>query len=756
MKRLSQFYILFSLIFIFIIPVGDKAHASTTFPDVVQFKEEIMFLNNKGIIYGYGNGNFGPNNPITRLQAVQMILREMGVNLKDAPNPHFKDVTPLSYGYDAIAKAAELGIISGKGDGRFDPNGTLTRGQMAIILVNAYELKGTSPYSFPDVKKSHYMYPYIDTLASHHITVGGTDGKFRPNEPLKRAHFAAFLARLLDRDFVSYPSFSHNTETIANFAQSVLIIELYDENDELISQGSGFIVGNQLIATNLHVISGGVKAVAITNDGEEFELEGVVTYDEYLDLALVKPAEKIGYPALPLASYNSIKIGEKVVAIGSPYGLQNSVTEGIVSGKQTFRDEFGAVNVIQSTAQITFGSSGGPLFNMKGFVIGMNSFGIEELNFAVTSDYVAQMLQPFNGEFSALQTEAFSDMPEIYFEEEDEPSSNEEEKIPELDEYIPVTPPTPSELQLLAEMKQTTSELFIDVVHDNNQPIIYGINTYGELILFNYETNEVKTLSFDEPAESIFYVNGELYITLLQGEHSSYWWDELQKGAVAIVDTATFEIKNKFNIKIDPYDIVADDNYFYISSGSGQWTTIKSYDKETGNEVSSQMIRQQSSIFLHPSKNRIYAVDSDSSPRDMEVFSINNGVLSPSIDSPYHGDYELIPHMAFSPDGKYIFNNYGTIFASSRLKSTDMQFVTELDTAFYDVAFNNDVTKFYLTIDDLLFVYDYASFTLLDTYELDGEGFYLFNYKGNLIIVGEEIAPKTNLPKTFVLRTNMK
>ncbi len=742
MKKHRTIIFILVLIAVYIIPINSNKHASTLFPDVKQHREEIIYLHEKGIIKGYSNGNFGTNDTIKRVHAVQMIVRELGINTTNAPNPHYIDVPKGSYGYNEIAKATELGIISGTGNGKFDPNGILTRGQMAKILVNAYKLKGQYPYEFTDVSMDHMFYPSIQTLASHYITVGTPDGSFKPKEPLKRAHFAAFLARILNDQFLPYPDSIYNTETMANFEQSVVLIELYNENNELVSQGSGFIVANQLIATNFHVISGGVKAIATTHNGEEIELEGVVEYDDFLDIALLKPIKKIGYPALPLMNFKEVKTGEKVVALGSPYGMQNTITEGIVSSKQTFEDALGTVEAIQTSAMITFGSSGGPLMNMKGFVVGINSFGMEEMNFAIATDYISQLLNPYkNVNFNSIATEAISDMPLMEIEDE-EPNYGDD------------TLPNPS-TKLLPGEKSTISELFVDTVHDAELPIIYAINIYGDVIAFNYETKTKKSLTFDYPAESIYITNGKLFITLLKGDHSSYWWEEEQEGAVAIVDASTFKTISIFDILIDPYDIVADDEYFYVSSGSGQWTYIKSYSINSGIEVSTQSIRQQSNIFLHPSKNRIYAVDSDSSPRDMEVFPIQNGVISSGVDSPYHGDFELIPYMVISPDGKYIFNNYGTIFLSSRLRATDMTFVTDIETGFYDVAFNDELTKFYLSVEDYIYVYDYENFTPLNSYSLVGEGYFLFNHNGNLIVVGEELSPRTGLYNTYVLKATM-
>ena len=746
-KTFKVFIILFLLLSIDLLSVSNKAEGSTLFPDVKSYRNEIIFLTDRKIINGYQNGNFGPEDPIKRIQAVQMILRELGVKTGDAPNPQFKDVRPGSNGYNEIAKAAQLGIISGKDDGTFDPNGKLTRGQMATILVNAYKLKGTYYSDFKDISNKGKIYPFIQALAAHNITTGYPDGTFRPNETLKRAHFAAFMARFLNEDFkpndmAKAPA--RSTEQIVNNEQSVVVIELYDEDDELVSQGSGFIVANQLVATNFHVISGGTRAVAITESGEEIELEGVVAYDDYLDVAILKPEKRIGFPSLPLTSFSSVKKGEKVVAIGSPFGLMNTVTEGIVSGTHTFEDEMGTLKAIQTTAEINFGSSGGPLLNKKGFVVGINSFIFEDINFAISSDYVNQFLADYKKvDFKKIHTESFIDMPIIDFEE-DIWGEDSEDLLETID------------LEPLQGTKQTLSDIFLDAVHDPELPVVYGINENGELISFNYETKSINRLPFSNPAETIFYNNGELYVTLVKGEHSSYWLEETQEGAVAIVDPSTFKIKKLFDIKIDPYDIVADKNYFYVSSGSGQWTDLKSFDKETGTEVSTQTIRQQSNIFLHPNKDRIYAVDSDSSPRDMEAFPINNGVISQGYDSPYEGDYDLVPYMMISPDGRYIFNPAGSIFRASPLKKTDMQFITDLKTEFYDVAFNNKLTKFYLAIADRIYVYDYENFTPVKTYSLDGEGYFLFNHKGSLVVLGEELSPKTGIVKTFILNTAMQ
>lgn len=179
--------------------------SAESFTDVEQYKEEIELLSSKGIIKGYPDGTFKPDNPIKRIQAVQMILREKGITNLDAPNPNLTDMKPGTYGYEEVAKAVSLGFIDGKTDPKtgekyFDPNGTLTRGQMAKILSLAYALKGTSPLQFTDVPKGHWAYSFVSTLAANDITTGYPDGTFKPNNKLTRQHFAVFMARMLMDD----------------------------------------------------------------------------------------------------------------------------------------------------------------------------------------------------------------------------------------------------------------------------------------------------------------------------------------------------------------------------------------------------------------------------------------------------------------------------------------------------------------------------------------------------------------------------
>jgi serine protease Do len=178
-------------------PSVEWVKAASKFQDVTSFRNEILFLNESGVINGYKNGDFGPNDSIKRSQAVVMIMRELGVDTKNPVDPGFNDLKLGDFGYNEVAKAAELKIITGVTKDSFNPNEKLTRGKMAIILTKAYNLKGNIPYEFKDVDIESKVYPYVRAIAAHHITNGYTDGTFLPNETMTRAHFSAFMARYL-------------------------------------------------------------------------------------------------------------------------------------------------------------------------------------------------------------------------------------------------------------------------------------------------------------------------------------------------------------------------------------------------------------------------------------------------------------------------------------------------------------------------------------------------------------------------------
>ncbi|MDT8990928.1 DegQ family serine endoprotease [Curvibacter sp. APW13] len=134
--------------------------------------------------------------------------------------------------------------------------------------------------------------------------------------------------------------------------------------------GSGFVLSSDgLIMTNAHVVDGADEMIVTLTDKREFKAK-LVGADKRSDVAVVK-IEASGLPAVKIGDVNRLKVGEWVMAIGSPFGLENTVTAGIVSAKQ--RDTGDYLPFIQTDVAINPGNSGGPLINMRGEVVGINS-----------------------------------------------------------------------------------------------------------------------------------------------------------------------------------------------------------------------------------------------------------------------------------------------------------------------------------------------------------------------------------------------
>ncbi|MCB1973444.1 MAG: DegQ family serine endoprotease [Nitrospirota bacterium] len=134
--------------------------------------------------------------------------------------------------------------------------------------------------------------------------------------------------------------------------------------------GSGFILSaDGYVMTNAHVVDGADEVIVTLTDKREFKAK-IVGADKRTDVAVVK-IEASGLPAVRIGDVSRLKVGEWVMAIGSPFGLENTVTAGIVSAKQ--RDTGDYLPFIQTDVAINPGNSGGPLLNMRGEVVGINS-----------------------------------------------------------------------------------------------------------------------------------------------------------------------------------------------------------------------------------------------------------------------------------------------------------------------------------------------------------------------------------------------
>lgn len=179
-------------------------------------------------------------------------------------------------------------------------------------------------------------------------------------------------------------------EVVTDISPAVVSLSVTTAGGDAYS-GTGFFVdGSGVIATNYHVIEGGRRITAKTHSGVTLFCKGVLTMDEKRDLVLLKFAGS-GFKSLSLADSEKIQRGESVAVIGSPLGLEQTVSSGIVSAKRVSN----GWEQIQVTAPISKGSSGSPVVNMKGEVVGVATFmrlNGQALNFASSVKHLSPMV----------------------------------------------------------------------------------------------------------------------------------------------------------------------------------------------------------------------------------------------------------------------------------------------------------------------------------------------------------------------------
>ncbi len=194
-------------------------------------------------------------------------------------------------------------------------------------------------------------------------------------------------------------------ELVKRIKPSAVAIETFDAKGNTLSRGSGFFVAGDKVITNRHVIEKSSRVEIHLFNGKKFTVKGVLAIDGEGDLALLQVDVPAG-TAVPLQIMQRVPLeGESIVVVGNPYGLEGSVSNGIVSA---VREISGYGKIIQITAPISPGSSGSPVVNMLGQVIGIATLQAAEgqsLNFAVPSERIAQLKIGELQTFSTLNSE---------------------------------------------------------------------------------------------------------------------------------------------------------------------------------------------------------------------------------------------------------------------------------------------------------------------------------------------------------------
>ncbi len=219
---------------------------------------------------------------------------------------------------------------------------------------------------------------------------------------------------------------------------AVVIVEAMGSDGKVAKTGSGLLVSaDGKLLTNYHVISHSKQATVRLANGDAYDIVEVIAVDKRKDIALLKiPA--VDLPFVKLGHSNMVEVGHTVYSIGSPLGLQNTLSQGLVSGIR----EMDGYRLLQITAPISHGSSGGPVFNVNGEVIGIAALTLDEgqnLNFAIPIDYARGML-------GMSQTQSLASI----YEPEPPPTSASESQMPEGPKLAAAKPTT----EIPVEMKK--------------------------------------------------------------------------------------------------------------------------------------------------------------------------------------------------------------------------------------------------------------------------------------------------------------
>ncbi len=303
----------------------------TTFTDVPKTawsQPFIAWAQNKGLMAGSGGGKSGYLDTVTAQRLVAFMLRILGY-------------TDIGWN-DVFTYGKNLGLLNLVGT---SPNDKLTRNQMAKIV---YQTLGTN------IKNGTKL---CDKLGLKDVTAS-----------TKSNNSGAELEPSDVADMIG---------------PAVCYIEVNDSNNKPFATGSGFVINKTgTIVTNYHVIDGAYSATVKFTNGSKYPVSSVLAYDKNRDIAILKITGS-NLTSVTLGDSSLIKTGQKILTIGSPEGLENTISDGLISNKERTIE---GQKYIQISAPISHGSSGGVLLNYKGEVIGITCAyysGGQNLNLAI-------------------------------------------------------------------------------------------------------------------------------------------------------------------------------------------------------------------------------------------------------------------------------------------------------------------------------------------------------------------------------------
>lgn len=440
MKKITALFISFSICIFasFMLVCADDSAVR----DISDEKSCALVLKDLGLFKGVSDTSFDLERAPTRVEALVMLIRVLGKE-QDALNGTwrhpFTDVPAWADAY--VAYAYVNGLTNGVSVTQFGSDNATSAMYLTFMLralgysdVNNTDFSWNNPY---DLAKSAGILPDIvdtdvflradvacvsfaalsatlknseQTLADKLIEAGVLDAN------LFFERYDIYEFSYMPPDTYTPPTQVLNAVQISEkCSPAVFFIETYAFNGEPLATGSGFFISSDGFAvTNYHVAANAAFFVVTTTDGEKYDNVSLIDHYKNKDLALLKVNADCEFPYLEFGNSNSLKQGQTVYAIGSPLGLDNTMSQGIVSNP---RRTLAYTRLVQISVPINHGSSGGALINEYGEVVGVTSGGFEttgDLNVAVPINYARLLDKSRTEELVAWQDNYYPGFSQIY------------------------------------------------------------------------------------------------------------------------------------------------------------------------------------------------------------------------------------------------------------------------------------------------------------------------------------------------------
>lgn len=423
---------------------------SAVFPSTMAVNRDVSFENDLaldlkmlGLFKGVSDTNFDLKRAPTRIEALIMLIRTLGKE-QEALNGNWKHpfVDVESWADRYIGYAYEQGLTTGVSSNKFGSGSADSAMYLTFVLrALGYSDKNgdfswNNPYSLaykvgiiPEEVNIDTFWRADVVLISYSALsakIKGTDQKLSDklissNVFTREIFDTYFDINKLNKTNTNVPSSSQNTTSLtaqqiaSKCSPAVFYAEIYGFNGELRGSGSGFFISSDGYAiTNFHVAANAGVINIITSDGKKYTNVDIVDGDEHNDLALLK-VQGSGFPYLHLGDSSKIEQGQQVYAIGSPHGLDNTLSQGIISNPSRTIDD---IEYIQISVPIDHGSSGGALIDTSGKVIGITSAGYEnsqaDINFAIPIDKINLLDKTPNKSIVLLQESYYPGFSSVY------------------------------------------------------------------------------------------------------------------------------------------------------------------------------------------------------------------------------------------------------------------------------------------------------------------------------------------------------